>query len=225
MKATVTTALLFDFNGVLVDDEPIHFQAFRRVLGSIGHALHPYAYRRYLGLDDRGTLAAFLHDQGADAGPADMDALVEQKQATYVDLMRGPPRLFPGARDLVLGLRSNQTPLAVVSGARRTEIESVLCAAHLDGCFSTVVAAEDVDRCKPDPQGYRLGFERLRRLFPDIDRGVAIEDAPAGVAAARQAGLRCIGITTTCSPAELEGADRVIHSLKEIDLRQLTEGP
>jgi beta-phosphoglucomutase len=235
VTARPKAALLFDFNGVLVDDEPIHFQAFQRVLSTIGHVMDPHEYRRYLGLDDGGTFAAFLRDHGDDVARGDLDRLVERKQAVYFDLTHdltqdlpqdltnvlahGQPHLFPAARDLVLALHDAAVPMALVSGARRAEIDGVLAAARLERCFSVVVAAEDVDRCKPDPQGYRLAFRRLRGLYPHVETGVAVEDAPAGVTAALAAGLRCIAITTSCTPAELAAADRVVGSLKEIDPR------
>jgi HAD superfamily hydrolase (TIGR01509 family) len=216
-SAERSVAVLFDFNGVLVDDEPLHFQAFDRVLSDAGLSMCPEHYRNYLGLDDRGTFAAFLADRGREILADELDRWVQRKQTLYAQLMQGRAHLFPGARDLVLFLHRAAVPMALVSGARRAEIDSVLMAAQLDGCLEVIVSAEDVQRCKPDPEGYRLAFAGLRSRWPGLTSGIAIEDAPGGIAAARAAGLRCIGITTTCTPAELAGADRVVHSLKEID--------
>lgn len=211
-------AVLFDFNGVLADDEPIHYQAFRRVLAAGGHLLHPEDYRRYLGLDDRGTFLTLLSEHGADIDPDALDDWVAAKQALYAELTRDAVHLFPGARELVLALDRAAVPLAIVSGARRAEIDRVLTAAGLDACFSVIIAAEDVAQPKPDPAGYRMAFAHLEARFPDVSAGVAIEDAPTGIQAARAAGLACIGITTSCPPPELGAAHRIVDSLRDIHL-------
>ncbi|MBC8132078.1 MAG: HAD family phosphatase [Deltaproteobacteria bacterium] len=234
MTATETTdlqclpqavAVLFDFNGVLVDDEPIHYQAFQNVLGAAGRTMHPDVYRRYLGLDDRGTFVAFLREMGDLIPDEEIAQWVARKQAVYAALLehdrrQGRAHLFPGAFDLVHSLHDAGVPLGIVSGARRAEIEASLMGGGLTKCFRVIVAAEDVPACKPDPAGYRLAYERLRAICPGIVSGVAIEDAPAGIAAARAAGLRCVGVTTSCTPRELVGADRIVHTLREIDPRR-----
>ena len=211
-------AVLFDFNGVVADDEPVHFQAFQGVLATAGFRMTAEEYRRYLGLDDRSVFEAFLAHHEIALVPSPLHHWVRSKQVAYDQLTRGGVHLFPGARELILALARAGAPLAIVSGARRAEIERVLTAAALDACFATIVGIEDVTCPKPDAAGYQLAFERLRARFHETRAGVAIEDAPAGVIAARAAGLSCIAVTTTCTPAELRGADRVIDSLKEIHL-------
>ena len=193
-------AVLFDFNGVLVDDEDVHFEAFRRILEVLGVTISHEVYRRYLGFDDRGTIVALLAHYGRDGDVDDgeLGRLVARKQRSYARLAGEHPRLGFGARALVLALRAAGARLAIVSGARRAEIDAVLDASSLRECFDAIVAAEDVTRGKPDPEGYRLARARLDAVAGRPLPAVAIEDAPAGLRAARDAGARCIGLATTC---------------------------
>jgi len=218
-------AVLFDFNGVLVDDESIHYRAFQEILGPAAPEISPQEYRGYLGHDDRATFTGLFAARGRVVSPEQLTDLVRRKQQAYWRLLGDTPRLFPGARKLVRELRQAQVPLAIVSGARRVEIEQILAAVGLGGCFPTIVAAEDVRRSKPDPAGYVLA---LRRLALESQNGagpaIAIEDAPAGIAAARAAGLLCIAVASSCPAADLAAADRVAAALSEIDPAALITG-
>jgi len=218
-------AVLLDFNGVLVDDEDVHFAAFRRVLEVLGVTISHEVYRRYLGFDDRGTIVALLahYGRGGDVDDGELGRLVARKQRSYALLSGQHPRLGFGARALVLALRAAGARLAIVSGARRAEIDAVLDASSLRDCFDAIVAAEDVTRGKPDPEGYRLARARLDAVAGTPLATVAIEDAPAGLRAARDAGARCIGLATTCPAAELDGADEIVPSLAALDARALIQ--
>jgi 2-aminoethylphosphonate-pyruvate transaminase len=221
----MTTAVLFDFNGVLVDDEDVHFEAFRRTLEVLGVTIGQEIYRRYLGYDDRGTIVALLahYDRGAAVDDVGLARAVASKQIAYAQLAGEHPRLGFGARALVHALRVAGARLAIVSGARRAEIDAVLEASSLRDCFDAVVAAEDVVRGKPDPEGYRLALARLEAAAGTRLAAVAIEDAPAGLRAARAAGIRSVGVATTCPAAELEGADDIVPSLAALDARRLIQ--
>jgi len=223
----MTTAVLFDFNGVLVDDEDVHFEAFRRTLAVLGVTITHAIYRRYLGYDDRGTIVALLahHDRAADVRDGELARLVALKQASYAQLAGEHPRLGFGARALVSALRGAGARLAIVSGARRAEIDAVLDASGLRDAFDAVVAAEDVARSKPDPEGYRLALARLQAAAGVPLDAVAIEDAPAGLRAARAAGIRCVGLATTCPASELDGADEIVASLAALDPQRLARSP
>ena len=210
--------MLFDFNGVLVEDETFHWRAFRSVLAPLGIRLgRPRYNRRYLVFDDRSALRAILRDARIEA-PA-VDRLLESKRRVYARLARRV-RVDPRARRLVRAV-ARRLPVGVVSGAARREILSVLGRARLTGLFSVIVSAEDVRRPKPWPEGYRLA---LRRLGLRGGRGVlAIEDAPGGVRAARAAGCDVLGVATTFRPRALRraGALRVVphlHALGAGDL-------
>jgi len=219
----MTLAVLFDFNGVLVDDEDVHFEAFRRTLAVFDLTIEHHIYRRYLGFDDRNTIVALLSHYGRTAAADDerLARLVVEKQNVYAALAGRHPRLGFGARALVRALREAGARLASVSGARRAEIDDVLDTAALRATFDVVIAAEDVARGKPDPEGYRLARARLEAAAGTPLDAIAIEDAPAGLRAARAAGLRCVGLATTCPAAELGGADEIVASLAALDPARL----
>jgi HAD superfamily hydrolase (TIGR01509 family) len=218
------SAVLFDFNGVLVDDEPIHFEAFRELLEAAGVKLEFAEYQRYLGYDDRSTFEAIFTSRDARPSEQELRRYVRAKQAAYLRRLGGRAPLFDGARELVLALRAAAVPLAIVSGARREEIKAILEPAGLLSEFGAIVAAADVGRGKPDPEGYRLALARLGLSASNGARGIALEDAPAGIVAARAAGLRCVAIASSCPPQALRAADRVARSLREIDPQELAGG-
>jgi histidinol dehydrogenase len=205
-------AVLFDFDGVLVASERAHHRAFAHVLRSLGARLTWSAYRdRYLAFDDATALRVMLRDAGIRGAPP-IAALVRRKRARFARITGGAPPVAAAAVRLVKDL-AERVPLAIVSGAARAEIAIAVRRAGIAKHFRTVVAAEDVRRSKPDPEGYRLGLRRLRLGRPD--GCVAFEDSPGGIRAARAAGLRVIGVASTYPPALLRraGAAMVIPSL------------
>ena len=211
-------AILFDFNGVLLDDETVHCRAFREVLRPFGVTLSRARYNaRYLVFDDRSALAAMLRD--ARLPRAALEDLLRRKRRTYARLARRL-RIDPRAARLVRDM-ARRVPIAVVSGAARSEVRSALERAGLTRLFGAVVTAEDVRRPKPWPDGYRLA---LRRLGLRGGRGcLAIEDSPGGVRAARAAGLMVVGVATSFSAAVLRraGAVRVVPALHDFKMEQL----
>jgi beta-phosphoglucomutase-like phosphatase (HAD superfamily) len=222
-------AVIFDFNGVLVDDEQVHFELFREILDEEGLSLTAQDYHeRYLGLDDRGCFEAVLAESGRVVdGPA-LDDLVARKARRYITVAAAGLRFFPGAAEC-LRVLARRWPLAINSGALRPEIEFAL---EQLGCRDRVVAivsAEDTTRCKPDPQGYLLALEALRRqpgAAPgqsqsqaqanlQAEQCLVVEDSLAGVVSAKGAGMWAVGIAHTY-PAEAlreAGADAVINGL------------
>jgi len=215
---TAVRAILFDFNGVLLDDERFHWRAFREILRPLGVTLSRARYdARYLVFDDRSALQAMLRD--ARLGGVPFESLLRRKRRTYARLARRV-RIHPRAARLVRAV-ARRVPIAVVSGAARSEVRPALRRAGLTRLFGAIVTAEDVTRPKPRPDGYRLA---LRRLALREGRGcVAIEDSPGGVRAARSAGLTVVGIATTFSAAALRraGAVRVVPALQDLGLEEL----
>jgi HAD superfamily hydrolase (TIGR01509 family) len=211
-------AVLFDFNGVLLEDETDHWRAFREVLAPLGVRLGRARYNaRYLVSDDRTALRTMLRDAGLVAAP--LERLLARKRRTYARLACGA-RIAPRAARLVRAL-ARRVPVGVVSGATRREVAKALRRARLAGAFDVVVTAEDVGRPKPRPDGYRLA---LRRLGLKDGRGsVAIEDSPGGVRAARVAGCAVIGVATTFGPKTLRraGAFRVVRRLTVLRTEQI----
>jgi len=214
---------VFDFDGVLADSEPLHFEAFRRVLA--GHAItleETEYYAKYLGYDDAGAFRHVFGDRGRKADEALIAALVAEKLATFPVILDGQHVLFPGAADCVRRLAAH-VPLAIASGALSQDIDLVLSGTGLRDSFLVVVGAEQTPQSKPHPDPYlravRLLQERDAIPAGDVAAGcVAIEDSRWGIRSAKSAGLRCIGVTTSYAAHELDEADLVVGSLDEVSL-------
>jgi beta-phosphoglucomutase-like phosphatase (HAD superfamily) len=218
-------ATLFDFNGVLIDDERVHLAAFREVVRPFGIEIDDAMYaERYLGFDDAGALRAMLTDAGQTPTPEQVARLVEAKKPVYMELVSRPGQLviFDGARDLV-ERRARRGPVGIVSGALRHEIEHALGLMGVKGSIAFIVSADDTTECKPHPEGYLLGLRALGLDLaapPESRAGVVVlEDSIAGVVAAKQAKLRCAAVTHSYPAARLHaaGADVVVTRLEELD--------
>jgi beta-phosphoglucomutase-like phosphatase (HAD superfamily) len=217
----VFPATFFDFNGVLVNDEVVHFETFREVLAELGVTLSEHDYlHRYLGFDDAGAFRAILEDAGQKPSAARITELIELKKPRYMARARQSLPTFAGAAELVRR-RAAAGPALVVSGALRAEVELGLEVLGVRSAIAAIVSAEDTQVCKPDPEGYLLGIRWLSERGQEsvARRAVVIEDSLAGVEAAKGAGLACVGVTHTYSESELvrSGADAVASSLAQID--------
>lgn len=210
-------ATLFDFNGVLIDDELVHFAAFRDVVRPIGIDLEQAIYEeRYLGFDDAGAFKAMLIDAGEDPTPETVEKLIQAKKPVYMARIATELKVFDGAKDIVLR-RAAKGPVGIVSGALRHEIEHALGIMGIRDRVGFIVSAEDTTECKPHPEGYLLGLRALGREANEL--GVAvIEDSLAGVAAAKQAKLRCVAVAHSYPADRLAaaGADAVARAIAEL---------
>lgn len=220
-------ATLFDYNGVLANDETVHLAAFQDALRPLGIELSEADYwAKYLGFDDIGAFGAILADAGRPSDPALIRDLVEAKRPLYRARAVAELPLFPGARELVQR-RAGAGPVGIVSGALRDEIELGIDALGVRSLIMSVVAAEDTRASKPDPHGYLLGIEALAKLLPaeQARRALVIEDSLAGIEAAKAAGLPCIAVGHSYPEAELyaHGADLVVSNLESIDEAALGE--
>ena len=194
-------AILFDFNGVIIDDEPIQMKAYQEILKAEDITLTEEDYYSCLGMDDKTFISAAFQR----AGKTD-------------DLP-----LFAGADNFIRKMAREFT-LGIVSMARREEIEYVLERANLKDCFATIVSAEDVSACKPNPECYRIGFRQVdaehtkhKHLPITHNECLVIEDSPQGILAAKNADLKTLGVTNTVSEAEMRkaGADSIAKSLDD----------
>lgn len=219
-------AIIFDFNGVIVDDEPLHLELFRRVLAEEGIALTDEDYHaKYLGYDDKGCFTAALADYGrADlANPDFIAELIERKAGYYRDAIKERMLLFPGVIELVKKLAAKY-PMAIASGALRGEIEIVLRHGGIRDCFREIIAAEDVTACKPDPEGYLKALAALNANLNDRiqpDECLVIEDSIAGIEAAKLAGMRCLAVTNSYKADELTNADWIVATLVDCNPEKL----
>lgn len=208
-------ATLFDFNGVLVDDEHVHLEAFREVLAPRGIVVSDAEYaEKYLGFDDVGAFRAMLKDAGHEVTDAVVAQLVVAKTPAYFRRIETALRIFPGAAELVRR-RADVGVVGIVSGALRPEIEHALAQMGVADRVAFIVSAEDTSACKPDPEGFVAGRARL----PVGARVVVVEDSVAGVQAAKAAGLRCVAVTHSYprDALVLAGADLVVDQLAQLD--------
>jgi beta-phosphoglucomutase len=215
--------ILFDLDGTLAETEPLHFSAFSEILRPEGITLSRAEYfSRLIGFNDHDCFQTVLKENGKDAAEAHLEALIARKAVCYLELIRNRDVMYPGAADFVRACAA-RFPLLVVTGTLRAEAELILRRAQIRDLFVDIVAAEDVARGKPDPEGFVAALGRLGFLLRQRDAVVAaealvIEDTAAGVAAARRAGMRILALTTTAPESDLAGADLIRKSLLDTDL-------
>ena len=215
-------AIIFDFDGVLADTEPLHFKMFQRVLQEEGLPLREQDYyQKYVGLDDKGCFQAVLSAHGRPASPETVRRLVERKAALMLEQITITPVVYPGIENFVKRAAGRHR-LAIVSGALRHEIELILERVGLRSSFEHITAAEDIRNGKPDPEGYLHALQALnRRAAVQASDCLVIEDTIVGIQAAHAAGMRCLAVSTTYPADQLSGADAVTSTLKGYDLNAL----
>jgi beta-phosphoglucomutase len=219
----VLRAVIFDFNGILVDDEPIHLELFQKVLEEEGIVLSQRDYYdRYLGMDDKGCFKAAFEELGRSLDEGQLGRLIQRKAAYYRESVKTNIRVFPGVSELVRKVASRY-PLAIASGALRSEIEMITERFSLRKYFQVIVSAEDISEGKPDPEVFLKAVSRLAELQPagrpiGPRDCVVIEDSREGILGARRAGIRCLAVTNSHPAEELTVADAVVGSLEEVDL-------
>jgi HAD superfamily hydrolase (TIGR01509 family) len=214
-------AILFDFNGVIIDDEPLQLAAYQEVLRAESVALTEADYYSCLGMDDVRFVRAAFERAGRETTDAQLAGIIERKTAHHRELIKDELPLFPGVVTFVKSC-ARQWQTGLVSMARRTEIDHVLERAGLTKLFTAIVSAEDVSACKPDPACCLRALELLNGHLrannqPTLaaDECLVVEDSPAGIESARAAGMRTLGVTNTVTETQLRGAgaDVVTHSL------------
>ncbi len=218
-------AVVFDFDGVIANTEPLHHAAFRDVLAqeAVVLTVEDY-YDRYLGYDDRGVFRTVSRDRNLAWNDDHVDGLVGRKAARLEELERQGSILFLGAEAAIRRLAAS-LPLAIASGALRREIVRVLERTDLARYFAAIVAAEDSPAGKPAPDPYIRAVELLASASGQMLKPaecVAIEDSQWGLQSARAAGLHTVAITHTYPAADLGQADLVISSLDALDLAYLS---
>jgi HAD superfamily hydrolase (TIGR01509 family) len=216
-------AIIFDLDGTLANTEPLHYEAFARILRGEGIELDRRDYfHRLIGFDDRDCFATVLRDNSRRVNDAELAGLITRKAAVYQAMIAERDVTFPGAADFVRRC-AERFPLSIATGTLRVEAETILRRAGVRDLFADIVAAEDVEHGKPAPDCFekaigQLGF--LLRLRPPLQPAecLVIEDTPAGVDAAHGAGMRVLALCHDTSADDLKGADVVCKSIGEIEL-------
>lgn len=211
-------AVLFDFDGVIVNSEPLHFYSFHEVLKAehINITEDEY-YRELIGFDDRGGFRRVFERRNRPLEPRTLLALMARKSRVMMQLIH--QRKFsalPGVEEFVRSLWRTR-PLAICSGALREEIEAMLEGISLRDCFQIIVAAEDVTVGKPDPQGYLLTLkllsEKIKKPLAPADC-LVVEDAPTVIRAVKAVGFPTLGVATSYPLMKLGDADWQVKTLR-----------
>ena len=209
------SAVFFDFNGTLSDDEPFLCEIWQEIFARRGKPLSREEYfERLAGLSDPEIAEAWLgHDRRV------IDEAMAERVRRYRERVGDGSTVSPALREAVAAA-AERVPVGVVSGAARADIELVLEAAGVSARIATIVAADDVERGKPDPEPYLLALDRLHG---DLRSGdvLAFEDSEAGVSSAKAAGLRCVAVVGTAAPARLAAADEIVERIDPELVRRL----
>ncbi len=217
-------SLIFDFDGVIVDSEPIIMRLTQEMAAKEGwEVTEEEYYRDYLAFDDRSIVEHLYSSHGRAIDHRRCEELVNWKSKAYGKIIANGLPAMPGAVDFVRQA-AGAYPLAIASGSARSEIEHLLAKLELRGHFRILATADDCTRSKPDPEVYFKALAGLNDL-PEFKANpllssecLAIEDAPGGIDAARAAGLRCLGLAHSRSLDSIEHADWVFRGFEEVDL-------
>lgn len=216
-------AILMDFNGVIIDDEPIQMRAYADAMKADGIELTEEMYYDCLGMNDRSFVRAIASKTGTDMSDERVLEVIDEKTESWQGIVDNGVPLFEGVEDFIRRM-SRSFELGLVSMARRREVSHILEKTGLASCFSVIVTAEDVSTTKPDPECYRTGFELIDRAhsakggYPVLRRGcVVIEDSPQGIMSAKGARLNALGVANTVDAIRLReaGADAVTANLSD----------
>jgi beta-phosphoglucomutase len=216
--------VVFDFDGVIANSEPLHLRVYQTLLAQEGLAFSASEYyERYLGIDDIGVFEALGRDKGLDVAGDRMAGLLARKTEIFLRLVRDGHVLFDGAADCVATVAA-VVPVAIASGALRHEIEQILESAGLRALVPVIIAAGETPKGKPAPDPYAAAVDQMSRRFGrpiDPSRVVAIEDSRTGLRSARAAGLRTLGLATSCPASTLAEAECVLSDISQVTLERL----
>lgn len=228
-------AIIFDFDGVVVDSEPLHYQAFVMVGKSFNFEFTWEQYMaQYIGFDDRDAFRYMLaqaieagHTPDVEDVQKTMDELIEKKHRAFEALAQTGTHAILGTCELIEEAHNAGLPIAIASGAVHAEIDQMLNLLGIRDRFEIIVAADDVEHSKPDPATYAIAFEKLAAQYPDSgltpETTLAIEDTRAGLESAIGAGLQTLGLKTTSPDDCLTRAGRVVEDLSGVTLATLNK--
>lgn len=212
-------AVIFDFDGVMVDTEPLHHEAFCEVLRAHGLDWTWEEYvETFIGFDDRDGIREAFRLAGRPLPDETLKALIQEKAKVFIGLASRGVEPYPGLLSLLQHWHT-RVPLALCSGALRSDIDPILKQLKLESVFDVITTADDVEVSKPDPASYRLTVERLAADYVEgLKPGecLAIEDTPAGIQSAKGAGITTWAVAHTQPASALTDADRVVAKLSEL---------
>jgi beta-phosphoglucomutase len=210
-------AVIFDFDGVIVDTEPLHYASFQRTLEPLGlHFTWQEYVATYIGFDDRDAFRYAFSANDLVLNHDTLRQLINRKASVFNEVISSGVTAYPGVVELIQLLHTNKMPLAICSGALRSDIDPILAMLNISEYFNIIVTADDVAASKPDPECYELAFQKLLSAHNNsFSKGttIAIEDTPAGISSAKAAGLKVCAVTNSYPAANLEQATFIVESL------------
>ncbi len=222
-------AVLFDFNGVIINDEPIHQELISEILIAENLSCEQTELQNLsVGRSDRACLTDLFHNFGRVVTEEYVTKLIAAKATAYREKIQQLPTLpiYPNVPEFLTQLQSNKLIIALVTGALRQQAELVLQQAHLTQYFSVIVTADDIATSKPEPDGYLLAVTRLNQQHPELNlqsrECLVIEDSLAGIEAAKRAQMRVVGIANTYPLHILQRrANWTVDYLSEIEIERI----
>ncbi|MBD2022805.1 HAD family phosphatase, partial [Leptolyngbya sp. FACHB-36] len=222
-------AVLFDFNGVIINDESVHETLINQLLVEENLRPKPGEFRQFcLGRSDRACITDLFTNRGRVLSDAYLDLLIARKAESYLRELETLTTLpiYPGLHDFIFQARAAKLKLAIVSGALRAEVGAVLQRTQLSDYFSVIVSGDDGIPSKPEPDGYLLAVERLNQQFPDLtlkpEECLAIEDTFVGIQAAKRAGISVVGVANTYPFHMLQRwANWAVDYLSDLELERI----
>jgi beta-phosphoglucomutase len=221
----VIKAVIFDFDGVISDSEPSHFAAYNKVLADFGIQIKKEEYyAEYLGFTDYEAFEDIQKRYKTNFKGLSLEQLVERKAEIFKELIGKGGHLIDGIAELIGQLKKNKIKIAINSGATAADIKIMLEDSGLADYFDVIVTADDVEKGKPDPEGYLLALKKLNGISDApiaAKQCVVIEDSHWGIVAAKKAGMKVVAVTNSYPAGELKEADMIIKSVKQLKISDL----
>lgn len=219
-------AVIFDFDGVIADSEGLHYRALNEVFKLYGVDVpREVHWAKYLGYTDRENIEAVSRDYGMGLSAGQVEEIMRQKAEVFVEMVRRENPLIDGVEKFISLLVENRIRRAICSGALLSDIREMLANTDLMSRFDVIVTADDVQKGKPDPEGYLLTLEKLNATETNPirpDECAVVEDSHWGLEAAAAAGMHRVAVTNTYPREQLDGkAELVVEGLNEISLVDL----
>ncbi|MHB8481762.1 MAG: HAD family hydrolase [Nitrospiria bacterium] len=220
-------AIIFDFNGIIANDESIHFKLFAKVMAGEQVVISREEYNQlYLHLNDHDAFMTGLQKHNKTFTPESLSKLIHRKTVDYNKVISTQEVLFPDAPDFIRKM-AGLFPLAIASGALNAEIEFILKRTKLEEFFPVIIGAEKAVQGKPHPECYLNALQELNTHYkknPQIKppEVLVIEDSIGGIEGAHRAGMVCLAVTNSYPKNELNSADFIVDSLSQIDLKKIS---
>ena len=215
MSDSQLKAVLWDLDGVIADTGRYHFMGWREIFTPMGIDFTEEHFIKHFGQRNdtiiRDTVTQSISQE-------ELDAIADRKEEAYRRLVADNIQVLPGAVELLKALEKNGIPSALASSAPPENVKIIVGGLGIESLFQAVACGREVTEGKPSPQVFLLAAEKLK---VDPSGCVVIEDAIAGVAGAKRAGMKCVAVTNSHSGDSLREADLVVSTLEDIDVEKL----